>query len=64
MKFRKLSVYNDDGKFLFGKHTEFGTRVTERLINITKKRLTELLSKNLNSREFEPIENYTNGQAK
>ena len=28
-KFRDLSVYDDDGNFLFGKTTEFGTKVTE-----------------------------------
>ena len=34
-KFRELSVYDDDGNFLFGKTTEFGTKVTEALIKIT-----------------------------
>ena len=62
-KFRELSVYDDDGNFLFGKTTEFGTKVTEALIKITEKRLLELYNKNLNKRGIPPIENYTNGQA-
>jgi hypothetical protein len=62
-KFKKLSVYDDDGNFLFGKTTEFGTKVTEKLINITQKRLIELINENLNKRGIPPIENYTNGQA-
>ena len=62
-KFRDLSVYDDDGNFLFGKTTEFGTKVTEALIKITEKRLLELYNKNLNKRGIPPIENYTNGQA-
>lgn len=51
IKFKELSVYDDDGKFLFGKKTEFGTTVTERLINVTQKRLTELINKNLNKQK-------------
>lgn len=62
-KFRDLSVYDDEGNFLFGKTTEFGTKVTERLIDITKKRLLELVNDNLNKKGIPPIENYTNGQA-
>ena len=63
IKFKKLSVYDDDGNFLFGKYTEFNTKVTQQLIDITQKRLTELLKKNINSWEIKPFENYTNGEA-
>ena len=38
-KFRNLSIYDDYGNFLFGKKTEFGTKVTEDLIKITKKKI-------------------------
>ena len=62
-KFRELSVYDDDGNFLFGKTTEFGTKVTENLIKITEKRLMELVNKSLNKRGIRSIENYTNGEA-
>ena len=62
-KFRDLSVYDDDGNFLFGKTTEFGTKVTEGLIKITEKRLMELVNKSLNKRGIKSIENYTNGEA-
>ena len=62
-KFRELSVYDDDGNFLFGKTTEFGTKVTDDLIKITEKRLMELVNKSLNKRGIQNIENYTNGQA-
>ena len=62
-KFRELSVYDDDGNFLFGKTTEFGTKVTEGLIKITEKRLMELVNKSLNKRGIKSIENYTNGEA-
>ena len=62
-KFRELSVYDDEGNFLFGKTTEFGTKVTEGLIDITQKRLIELINENLNKKGIPPIENYTNGQA-
>ena len=62
-KFRKLSVYNDEGKFLFGKKTEFGTKVTERLIKITEKRLLELVNKRLSAKRIAPIENISNGTA-
>ena len=62
-KFRELSVYDDDGNFLFGKTTEFGTKVTEALIKITEKRLLELVNQNLNKRGIKTLENYTNGQA-
>ena len=62
-KFRELSVYDDDGNFLFGKTTEFGTKVTEPLIKITEKRLMELANQSLIKRGIHPIENYTNGQA-
>ena len=62
-KFRELSVYDDEGNFLFGKNTEFGTKVTEGLIKITEKRLMELVNQNLNKRGIKIIENYTNGQA-
>ena len=61
-KFRELSVYDDEGNFLFGKTTEFGTKVTEPLIKITEKRLMELINKNLNKRGIPILENYTNGQ--
>ena len=60
--FRDLSVYDDDGNFLFGKTTDFGTKVTEALIKITEKRLLELVNQNLNKRGIQTIENYTNGQ--
>ena len=63
-KFKELSVYDDDGEFLFGKTTKFGTKVTERLIAITQKRLIELINENLQKRGIKPIENYTNGKAK
>ena len=62
-KFRDLSVYDDNGNFLFGKTTDFGTKVTEALIKITEKRLMELVNKSLNKRGIQNIENYTNGQA-
>jgi len=62
--FKKLSVYDNDGNFLFGKTTDFGTKVTEVLIDITRKRLIELMNKSLNRRRIRPIENYTNGNAK
>ena len=62
-KFRDLSVYNDNVDFLFGKTTEFGTKVTEALIKITERRLMELINANLNKKGIPPIENYTNGQA-
>ena len=62
-KFRDLSVYDSEGNFLFGKTTEFGTKVTESLIKITEKRLMELINANLNKGGIPPIENYTNGQA-
>ena len=62
-KFKSLSVYDDDGNFLFGRYTEFGTKVTEQLIEITQKRLLELVNDNLNKRGIDPIENYTNGEA-
>ena len=61
--FRDLSVYDDNGNFLFGKTTDFGTKVTEALIKITEKRLLELVNQNLNKRGIQTIENYTNGQA-
>jgi hypothetical protein len=63
-KFRKLSVYDDDGNFLFGKKTEFNTTVTEKLIKVTEKRLLELVNENLNNKGLAPIENHTNGKAK
>jgi len=63
-KFKDLSVYDEEGNFLFGKTTEFGTKVTERLINITQKRLIELINQNLNHKGINPLENYTNGEAK
>mgnify|MGYP001290943319 FL=1 len=59
-KFKRLSVYDDDGNFLFGKTTEFGTKVTESLIKITQKRLHELVNMNLNKRGVKFIEDYTN----
>ena len=62
-KFRKLSVYNEDGKFLFGKKTEFGTKVTEELIQITERRLLELVNQRLTSKGIARFENFTNGQA-
>ena len=62
-KFRELSVYDNEGNFLFGKTTEFGTKVTQQLIDITQKRLMELINKNLNERGVKPLENFTNGQA-
>jgi hypothetical protein len=62
-KFRELSVYDNEDNFLFGKTTEFGTKVTQQLIDITQKRLMELINKNLNERGVKPLENYTNGQA-
>jgi len=61
--FKRLSVYDNDGNFLFGKTTDFGTKVTEVLINITRKRLMELTNENLEGRGIKPLENYTNGQA-
>ena len=61
-KFKRLSVYDDDGKFLFGKKTEFGTKVTPQLIANTEKRLLELANKTLKSRGIKPIENYKNGE--
>tara|TARA_Y100001973_G_C5144468_1_gene304670 strand:+ start:229 stop:492 length:264 start_codon:yes stop_codon:yes gene_type:complete len=60
IKFKRLSVYDDDGNFLFGKTTEFGTKVTESLIKITQKRLNELVDMNLNKRGVKFIEDYTN----
>ena len=63
-KFRELSIYDDEGNFLFGKTTEFGTKVTEPLIKITEKRLMELINQNLNHKGIKPLENYTNGEAK
>ena len=63
-KFEKLSVYDDDGNFLFGKKTEFGTTVTENLINNTRKRLVQLLNQKLHGKGIRPLENYTNGKAK
>ena len=61
--FRDLSVYDDDGNFLFGKTTDFGTKVTEVLIEATERRLMELINKNLRKKGVKPLENYTNGQA-
>ena len=61
-KFRELSVYDNYGNFLFGKKTEFNTRVTQELINITEKRLMELVNENLNKRGIPAIENYRNGK--
>ena len=63
-KFRELSVYDDDGNFLFGKTTEFNTKVTQELIDITQKRLMELINQNLNHKGIKPLENYTNEEAK
>ena len=63
-KFRDLSVYDNEGNFLFGKTTEFGTKVTEALIKITEKRLMELINANLNKKGIPNLENYTNGKAK
>jgi len=63
-KFKLLSVYDDDGNFLFGRNTEFGTKVTQQLIDITQKRLMELINENLNNKGIKPLENYTNGEAK
>ena len=63
-KFKDLSVYDDDGNFLFGKTTEFNVKVTEKLIKITEKRLMELINQNLNRKGIKPLENYTNGKAK
>tara|TARA_R110002020_G_scaffold385579_3_gene596501 strand:+ start:5215 stop:5418 length:204 start_codon:yes stop_codon:yes gene_type:complete len=40
-----------------GKKTEFGTVVTERLINITKKRYMELASRRLSYNKQEPRSN-------
>ena len=62
-KFRELSVYDEEGNFLFGKRTDFGTKVTSQLIDITQKRLMELINQNLNSKGIKTLENYTNGQA-
>ena len=62
IKFKRLSVYDDDGNFLFGKTTEFGTKVTESLIKITQKRLNELVDMNLNKRGVKFIEDYTNNK--
>ena len=61
-KFKSLSVYDDDGKFLFGKKTEFGTKVTPQLIQNTEKRLLELSNKALKDKGIKPIENYKNGK--
>jgi len=58
-KFKKLSVYDDDGNFLFGKTTEHNTKVTEELINVTKRRLLELINENLAKRGTSSIEDYT-----
>ena len=63
-KFKELSVYDDDGNFLFGKTTEFVVKVTENLIKITEKRLMELANQSLKRRGVIPLENYTNGKAK
>ena len=63
-KFKSLCVYDDDGNFLFGKTTEFGTKVTEDLIKITEKRLFELVQENLEKKGIKRLENYTNGKAK
>jgi|TARA_R100000278_G_scaffold22974_1_gene21520 starvation-inducible outer membrane lipoprotein len=63
-KLKSLAVYDDDGNFLYGQETEFGTKVTEHLIKITEKRLLELVNQNLNRRGIPPIENHTNGKAK
>ena len=63
-KFKKLSVYDDDGNFLFGKTTEFGTKVTQTLIETTERRLLELVNKTLKRKRIKPLENYTNGKAK
>ena len=62
-KYRSLSVYDNEGTFLFGKKTEFGTTVTQSLIDVTEKRLMELLNKRLTARNIPPIENYSNGKA-
>lgn len=62
-KFRELSVYDDEGNFLFGKYTEFGTKVTEGLIKITEKRLFELVNAKLSRKGILRYENQSNGQA-
>tara|TARA_R100000808_G_C2144699_1_gene152446 strand:- start:104 stop:358 length:255 start_codon:yes stop_codon:yes gene_type:complete len=63
-KFERLSVRDDDGNFLFGKNTEFGTTVTEALIENTHKRLMQLMNQKLHGSGIKPIANYTNGKAK
>lgn len=62
-KFLSLAVYDDYGNFLYGMETEFGTKVTEQLIEITRKRLAKLELDRMNKKRFN-IENIQNGQAK
>ena len=61
-KFRNLSIYDDYGNFLFGKKTEFGTKVTEDLIKITEKRLLELINKKLSARGITRLEDIQNNK--
>ena len=62
-KFRDLSVRDNEGNFLFGKKTEFGTKVTEELIQITEKRLLELVNQKLSAKGITPVENISNNKA-
>ena len=61
-KFRELCVYDDNGKFLFGKYTEFGTKVTKELIEVTERRLHQLVSRRISPIGLR-LENYLNGKA-
>ena len=60
-KFKSLCVYDDEGRFLFGKKTEFGTKVTPEIIAITEKRLMELAGEKYKMLEAES-ENKSNEQ--
>ena len=62
-KYLDLAVYDEYGQFLYGGETEFGTTVTHSLIDITRKRLSELQSKRLNLKGVS-FENKQNGEAK
>ena len=62
-KFKKLSVYDDNGNFLYGQETEFGTKVTPIMIENTQKRLDELTNRRLIRRGFRDA-NKSNGKVK
>ena len=61
-KFKSLSVY-EDGEFVSGGETEFGVKVTKRLIDITESRMLEIASEAMSLRGVKDYKDNTNSKA-